>query len=307
MRKWAPVLIGISSWLAVARSGSTPPRGTLVVSVEWLAGHLDDPNLVLLQVGSNDEYAQKHLPRARHVVLADISVSAHPPDQGLALEMPTADELRRKLEAIGVSDESRVVVAFSRDWVSPATRVMFTLDYAGLGSRSALLDGGVEAWERSGRAVTDVVPEATSGSLSPLKIRPLVVGADEVRKSLGKEGRAVIDGRASSFYDGVETGGRKGSEHRTGHIAGARSIPFTAITDDRSMLRSTAELAALFERAGVKQGDTVIGYCHIGQQATAMLFAARLLGHPVLLYDGSFEDWSRRDYAVENPSLRGGK
>jgi thiosulfate/3-mercaptopyruvate sulfurtransferase len=53
----------------------------------------------------------------------------------------------------------------------------------------------------------------------------------------------------------------------------------------------------------VKAGDTVIGYCHVGQQATAMLFAARTLGHPVLLYDGSFEDWSRHaDYPVENPA-----
>jgi thiosulfate/3-mercaptopyruvate sulfurtransferase len=63
------------------------------------------------------------------------------------------------------------------------------------------------------------------------------------------------------------------------------------------------QLATLFEKAGVKAGDTVIGYCHVGQQATAMLFAARTLGHPVLLYDGSFEDWSRHaDYPVENPA-----
>ena len=51
--------------------------------------------------------------------------------------------------------------------------------------------------------------------------------------------------------------------------------------------------------------DTVIGYCHIGQQTTAMLFAARTLGHKVLLYDGSFEDWSRHtDYPVENPAKK---
>jgi thiosulfate/3-mercaptopyruvate sulfurtransferase len=55
----------------------------------------------------------------------------------------------------------------------------------------------------------------------------------------------------------------------------------------------------------VKPDDTVIGYCHIGQQATAMLFAARSLGHRVLLYDGSFQDWSRRtDLPVENPSQK---
>ncbi|MFT3771643.1 MAG: rhodanese-like domain-containing protein [Minicystis sp.] len=72
------------------------------------------------------------------------------------------------------------------------------------------------------------------------------------------------------------------------------------------MLRSTEELAALFAKAGVKPDDGVIGYCHVGQQATAMLFAARRLGHDVRLYDGSFEDWSlyHPDYPVEDPSRK---
>ena len=70
-------------------------------------------------------------------------------------------------------------------------------------------------------------------------------------------------------------------------------------------LKSAADLEAIFTKAGVKPGDTVIGYCHIGLQATAMLLAARSLGHPVLLYDGSFEDWSRHsDYPVDNPAKK---
>ena len=92
---------------------------------------------------------------------------------------------------------------------------------------------------------------------------------------------------------------------RTGHIAGAKSVPFTEITDDNLKLKSVPELNALFAKAGVKPGDTVVGYCHIGQQATGMLFAARLTGHPVLLYDGSFEDWSAHtSYPVETKATR---
>ena len=56
--------------------------------------------------------------------------------------------------------------------------------------------------------------------------------------------------------------------------------------------------------AGVEPNDTVVTYCHIGQQATATLFGALTLGHKVLLYDGSFEDWVRRDLPVENPAKR---
>ena len=91
---------------------------------------------------------------------------------------------------------------------------------------------------------------------------------------------------------------------RPGHIAGAKSVPFTEISDDALMLKTTDQLVALFTKAGVAPSDTVIGYCHIGQQATGMLFAARSLGHPVLLYDGSFEDWSKRDLPVDNPSAK---
>jgi len=70
------------------------------------------------------------------------------------------------------------------------------------------------------------------------------------------------------------------------------------------VFKSATDLAALFHAAGVKTGDTVIGYCHIGQQATAMLFAARAIGIPVRLYDGSFEDWARRNWPVETVATK---
>jgi thiosulfate/3-mercaptopyruvate sulfurtransferase len=283
------------------------PRQNLVVDAAWLKAHIADPDLVLLHVGDKAEYEAAHIPGARFVSLADISVSDHS-GHGLMLEMPPAEDLRHRLEALGISDKSRVIVYYGKDWVSPSTRVIFTLDYAGLGARSSLLDGGQEAWVRAGGAVTKDVAAAKTGTLSPLKLRPIVVDAATVKARIGTPGVAVVDGRDAAYYDGVETGGGHGFTHRTGHIRGAFSIPFTSITDDRLLLKSDAELAAIFAKAGVKPNDTVIGYCHIGQQTTAMLFAARTLGHPVLLYDGSFEDWSRHtEYPVDNPSEKAGK
>lgn len=304
-RSWLGLALGavlVASPLAAAGS----PRDSLVVTAEWLSQHLADPDLVLLHVGDKDGYAAKHIAGARHTTLPDVSVSEQS-DCGLVLEMPPAEELRRKLEALGISDGSKVVVYYGKDWVSPTTRIVFTLDHAGLGGRTFLLDGGLDAWARAGGAVTAVVPPPRTGKLSPLKLRPLVVDATTVRARLGQKGVAVVDGRAASFYEGTDTGSdSNGVNQRTGHIKGALSIPFTSITDDRLMLKSAEELGALFTKAGVKPGDTVIGYCHIGMQTTAMLFAARTLGHPVLLYDGSFQDWSRHaDYPVENPSAAG--
>lgn len=284
--------------LAVATQAADA-RDDLVVDASWLAAHVDDPNLVLLHVGDRDEYAAGHIRGARLVSLDDVSVSEHTRD-GLMLEMPDADALRARLEKLGISDESRIVVYYGNDWVSPATRVVFMLQYAGIGARTTLLDGGMPAWVKAGGALSKDVPEARPGKLAALTTQPLIVDANYVREHRATPGVAIVDARAAVYYDGVETGGAHGQTDRTGHVAGARSIPFTGLTDDRLRLRSTAELKAQFDAAGIAPGDTVVGYCHIGQQATAMLFAARLLGHPVRLYDGSFQDWSRgKDNPVE--------
>ena len=276
------------------------PRESLVVSPSWLAEHLRDPNLVLLHVGDKAGYEAQHLPGARFVLMGDISVSD---PNGLRLEMPAADDLRQRLQKLGISDHSRVVVYYGKDWVSPTTRVLFTLHYAGLGDRSSLLDGGMDAWIKAGHPVTAEVPEPREGKLAPLTIRRIIVDAAWLRENVGTPGVVLVDARMSIFYDGLESGGSFEKPHRAGHIAGAISIPFSEITDDSLVLRSPDELCALFESAGVKPGDTVVTYCHVGQQATAPLFAARTLGYRVLLYDGSYEEWSRlSDAPVENPA-----
>ncbi len=287
--------------VAAPQARGASPRDSLVVTTTWLAAHVHDPDLVLLHVGDRAGYNQAHIPGARFVSLRDLSTSAQD-DQGLHLEMLPPAELRDQLAALGVSDGSRVVVYYGKDWLSPTTRVIFTLEYAGLGDRVSLLDGGQEAWTRDGRAVTADVPPPKTGTLAPLRPRPLVVDAAWVRAHLATSGIAIVDARDPEFYDGTRAGGRDDHPHRAGHIAGAHSVPFSSVTDDAMMVRSQEELAARFSRAGVKPGDTVVAYCHIGQQATAAIFAARLLGHPVRLYDGSFEDWSAHaDYPVDNP------
>lgn len=275
-----------------------------LVSAVWLAEHLDDPELVLLHVGRKEDYEEAHIPGARHVLFDDYS-TPHEQD-ALMLELPSVETLRENLERLGVSSNSRIVVYFGTDWLSPATRLLFTLDTAGLGDRSSLLDGGMPAWLRNGHDVTSEPTEPRSGALDLLTLRPIIVDADFVRAHLHEPGFAVVDGRDAVFYDGVDVGGGHAGQHRRGHIAGAGNLPFGEVVSEELELRTDEELAVLLARAGVAPGDTVIAYCHIGQQATAVLFAAQRLGHPVLLYDGSFEDWSKRGtvYPVENPSAK---
>jgi thiosulfate/3-mercaptopyruvate sulfurtransferase len=95
-----------------------------------------------------------------------------------------------------------------------------------------------------------------------------------------------VDARAAVFYKGIEP-----TYNKSGHIPGAVNLPYMEIIDNKLSV-DRDRVAELFRNAGIKQGDTVVVYCHIGQQATAVIFGARLLGYAVLLYDGAFQDWS---------------
>jgi thiosulfate/3-mercaptopyruvate sulfurtransferase len=167
---------------------------------------------------------------------------------------------------------------------------VLTLDHAGLKNVS-WLDGGVKGWTDAGRALSTAAAPAVTGTLAPLRLNPVVVDAAFVKAHIRTPGFAIVDARTRNFFDGVR-----------GHIPGALSAPFNEFAaggGGLTRLKSDDEIKALLARAGVKPGDTIIGYCHIGQQATAMLFAARTAGYKVLLYDGSFTDWQRRDLPVE--------
>jgi thiosulfate/3-mercaptopyruvate sulfurtransferase len=283
---------------AVAQRPATT-REPMIVTTAQLAARLNDPNLVLLHVGDSAEYAAKHIAGALYVSPADVAVSD---PNGLTLELPSDAVLRDRLATLGISDDSRIVIYYGKDRVTPTTRIILTLDHAGFGDRVALLDGGMQQWMADGHDVTAAVPPARMGKLSALHTRPVTVDADFVRARLNRPGVSIIDARATTFYDGTQTGRGIGGPHRTGHIAGAKNIPYTEITDSTFHVKSAAELQAVFGKAGVAPSDTIVAYCHIGQQATGIVFAARLLNRPVVLYDGSFEDWSKHvltDFPVE--------
>lgn len=282
----------------VAQEASAP----LLVSPQQLARELNDPNLILLQVGPTDNYEAGHIPGARLVQMQDLAAPRS--EGGLALELPPEDELRQRLERLGIRDQSRIVVIPGADWASPATRIIWTLQTAGLGGRTRLLDGGSEGWRRAGLPLTRDVPSAPKpGRLTLAADRSLVIDHAWVQANLKSPRVRLIDGRAPMFYEGP---GMPEHNHKAGHIPGARNIPFNTLMNDSLQVLPKDELRRIFTAAGVQQGDTVVAYCHIGQQATVVLFAARLIGHPIKLYDGSFTDWERRQLPIENATSGSG-
>lgn len=257
-----------ASALAAAEIAGLPRvNENLLVSSEWLAGHLNDPDLVLLHVAPNrTAYDQGHIPGARFLPVSAI-LTEH---EGNINELPSVERLDSVFEAVGVSDNSRVVIYGPS---LPAARAFFTLDYLGHGDRVALLDGGIEAWRTGGRPVTTEVASITRGSFTPRPQPQRVVDASWVNAHLRDPGIA-----------------------RAGHIPGARNIFWEDLLVSRAdpRLRDVPSLQARLREAGVNLGDTVVAYCRSGMQASMAYFVARYLGYETRMYDGSFLDWSRR-------------
>ncbi len=276
--------------LAAASVTGAAQAGDLTVTPSWLSAHINDPDLVVLHVGDRGDYNRKHIAGARYVSLDDIAVDSG----GLSLQVPAPADLKARLEKLGISDGSRIVIYSSDPDVSPATRVVFTLYAAGLGDRVSLLDGGLSQWTGP---VSDKAPEAKTGRLSDLRILPVVVDQAFVKAHLTAPGYRVADARARAFYDGVRPGGTM-LHMKMGHIPGAVSVPFLSFNNDDMTLKTPDQDRAIFAAAGIRPGDHLIAYCHIGQQATEVLFAARRVGIDAVLYDGSFEDWAIHDQPV---------
>jgi len=269
-----------------------------VVTAEWLAQHLDDSTVVPIHIGGEEKYAEEHIPGARYLSFAEFAIR-HDSASGLRNELPEPDVMREKLESLGVSDDSKIVVYSDNPRPLFATRFLFTLEYMGLGDRAYLLDGGLLAWKAEGHPVTAEVLNVQRGTLSQLPERDLIVAADWIVERMGDPGHIVVDARPYDQYAGNEDE----TESRQGHIPGAVSLPMSELYDQTGKIRHAAELERLFQTVGYEPGDTVVAYCVTGVLGTAATFAARELGYEIRLYDGSIEDW-RAD--PERPMQWGG-
>ena len=277
-----------------------PKPNPMVVDRAWLAERLKDPKLVMLQVGdprSKPDYDAGHIPGSQFVSFADDMAAPmdHSDPKMLMLELPSPDRLKATLEAKGIGNDSYVVLVTAKQYFSPTTRTYLTLTYAGLGGRVSILDGGIEAWTKEGRPVTTEVPSIRPGTLTLHLDSTVIVSADQLNQNRGKPGVAVVDARDPKFFNGADA-----HQARSGRIPGAVNVPYFSFFTDDGFFKPVAAIDSIFTAAGVNKNDRVLSYCHIGQQATAVWFAARLLGHSASLYDGSFDEWSRRtDLPVE--------
>ncbi|HLX43755.1 MAG TPA: sulfurtransferase [Bryobacteraceae bacterium] len=273
---------------ALACAASHPD---MLVSTDWLASHSGDAKIVILHVAPNrTAYDAGHIPGARFIALPELAVTR----DGIPNELAPVDDLKKVMEAAGVSDDSRVII-YSDASVLPATRAFFTLDYLGHGEHAALLDGGLEKWRKEGRTLTKDASVPAPGRFTPHPKPELVVQMDAVKQMSGKPASSLsevlLDVRPAADFRG-----EKGA-----HIPGALNAYWmeNQTSHEDQALKSEAELRKMYETLGVTPEKRVVTYCNSGMQATQSYFTLKYLGYDVRLYDGSMSEWKAKNAPVE--------
>lgn len=257
----------------------------VLVNAAWLNEHLTDKNLVLLQANFiRLDYEKEHLPNARF--LWPDWLAAHSPEGNF--NAPDLETAKKYLQALGINETSHVVLAYTRTDLTVTARMFLTLEHLGLYGKVSLLDGGIEAWKRQGLPViSGASPAVTKGNIEP-RYMNLLVDKNYVLNALSGKEKMVVDARLKRFYDGDVTG-----NPRDGHITGAMNIPYPDLIDSTTQFKPVAQLSNYFNQVNTNKNKEMVGYCFIGQTASVLYLAGRILGYPMKIYDGSLQEWSR--------------
>ena len=261
-----------------------------LVSTEWLAQHLDEPDLVIVDASwhmpatgrsGREEYLAAHIPGARYLDIDALSDRQHPAPHML----PPAEDFARAMEALGIGSGDRIVV-YDNSPLRTAARGWFMLRHFGA-SDVAILDGGFQKWTAEGRPTERGEPGPRSAQFEALPNRAEIVTKQEL---LCGNHDALLDARGKARFEGAEPDPRHGVA--SGHIPGARNLPFSALYNEDGTFRSSEELRRLFSDAGMDPAKPFIASCGSGVTANSLIFAAHLLGNDrTRLYDGSWSEW----------------
>jgi thiosulfate/3-mercaptopyruvate sulfurtransferase len=281
----------------------------MLVSTDWLAAHLDDHDVIVVDMRWREDgsgrarYERGHIPGATYL---DWSTDLVDPEGAVAFTLAGPQLFGRAMEAHGIGDDNEVVAYADRMGSGPF-RLWWASRFYGHDS-VRMLDGGFDKWMAEGRPVSTAPVTRAPARWTPRRFEGLLATADDVATATRRASTVILDSRPPEQFRGefvwFETGQMAAStdgiartprgELRAGHVPGALNVPYDSLYKEDFTMKSPEELREVLSRSGVLQASRAITYCGCGISASALLFALERAGiGEVSLYDASWEEWGR--------------
>lgn len=264
-----------------------------LVSTGWLAAHLKDPDLRILDASwympamgrdAKSEYDAAHIPGARFFDIDDISDHR----SEMPHMVPPVEKFMSRMRAMGVGDGHQVVIYDGMGLFS-AARVWWLLRLMGK-TDVAILDGGLPKWQAEGRPVEDMPPVIRDRHMTVTRQNQMVKDVTQVARAAKLGDYEIIDARSGPRFRGEEEEPRE--DLRSGHIPSSRNVPFGEVLNPDNTLKDEAGLRAAFAKAGVNLDKPAITTCGSGVTAAILSLALERIGKSDhALYDGSWSEW----------------
>jgi thiosulfate/3-mercaptopyruvate sulfurtransferase len=274
-----------------AHMASDDPK--TLVSTGWLATHLKDPDLRILDAtyylpgdarDARAEYDDGHIPGARFFDIDDVADAR----SELPHMAPPTEKFMSRLRAMGVGDGHQVVVYDSHGLMS-AARVWWLFRLMGQ-DNIAVLDGGFPKWKAENREIEDLPPVIRDRHMTVRRQNQLVKNVTQVSAASKLGDYEIVDARSVGRFAGTEDEPWPGL--RAGHIPGSKNVPFGDLLNEDNTMRAPDELIAIFERAGVDFAKPAITTCGSGVTACILALAMERIGKSDWsVYDGSWTEW----------------
>ncbi|MBS9715414.1 3-mercaptopyruvate sulfurtransferase [Pseudohalocynthiibacter aestuariivivens] len=264
-----------------------------LVSTDWLAQHLKDPDLRILdaswympQSGRNPraEYEEAHIPGARFFDIDDISDHR----SELPHMAPPIEKFMSRMREMGVGDGHQVV-AYDGSGLFSAARVWWLFRLMGK-TDIAVLDGGLPKWIAEEREVEDLPPIVRDRHMTVQRQAHLTKDVTQVAAAAKLGDYTIVDARSAARFRGEEEEPRPGL--RSGRIPNSVNVPYPDVLNADGTMKSVDALKPIFENAGVDLGKPAITTCGSGVTAAILSLALERIGHRRhALYDGSWAEW----------------
>jgi thiosulfate/3-mercaptopyruvate sulfurtransferase len=273
-----------------------------LVETDWLAKHLDSPDIVVLDAtfhlpGSGREapreFSEAHIPGALFFDIEEISNSA----TSLPHMLPTPEKFSSRVRKMGIGDGMRVIV-YDKTNMAGAARAWWMFRVMGC-KDVAVLNGGFGKWQAEGRPVQSGEPRRrTERHFTARMNSGLVRDIDDIRRLLNSGAMQIVDARAAGRFAGTAPEPRQ--VPRLGHIPGSKNVPFMDLLNQDGTMRPPDEVRAIFTANGVDIVGPIVASCGSGVTACVIALALATTGNEAAaVYDGSWAEWSEADTPVE--------